>query len=93
MLEHLPPGSPWHRERAGTPWQDEDWMLHDISSRLRDLLVLTRNLWRGKNEPPVKEPDYLPTPPGADDPGAHEAQEHIESTQQAELSALVHRRG
>lgn len=88
MVEHLPPGSAVHRAANG-PWGDQDWVLHDVSSRLRDLLVLTSNLNRPKNAAP-RHPEYLPSPQQPGDPvpvddGPEQAQ--------LELRALIHRGG
>jgi len=76
MIEHLPPNSPWHRSQNG-PWGDQERLLHQIESRLRDLVVIDRTALaalaagfhiQGTVEPP--EPTYLRVPhPDVDDEG------------------------
>lgn len=60
MLEHLPPGNPAQREIFG-PWGDDQMMLHDISSQLRNLVIQNYNRYRDKGQP-AQEPEYLPNP-------------------------------
>lgn len=59
MVENLPPKGPVARALNGR-WGDDDWMLFDISSRMRDLSAQLYNLFRGTS-PPI-EPAYLPKP-------------------------------
>lgn len=98
MIEHLPPGSAWHRARGG-PWRDTESLLWSIESRLRDLTVATHNgaavtvaAITRKPARFVSEPKYLPTPPRPVDDD--EASPVVgDPVARAELSALVHRRG
>lgn len=75
MIEHLPPGSPWHRTHTG-PWGEHERLLHQVESRLRDLLAVEHTALaalaagfhvQGGVHPP--EPVYMriPPPPGDDD--------------------------
>lgn len=93
MIEHLPPDSAWHRHRRETPWADSEWMLHDISSRLRDLNVLIGNVFRGKGAPAAPPPKHLPhpRPAGLPDPAAQAVPG--EPAVEAELLSVVHRKG
>lgn len=59
MVENLPPKNPVARAVSGE-WGDEEWMLWDISGRLRDLSIQLHNLFRGNSA--ALEPEYLPRP-------------------------------
>lgn len=101
MIEHLPPGSAWHRARSG-PWTDTEFLLHDIDSRLREVVVGVQNAavaivstLAGKHAgSPAPPPKFLPLPPAPpvddveDVAAAAGGEQH-----KAELASMVHRRG
>ena len=98
MIEHLPPGSAWHRATAG-PWRDVESLLWSIESRLRDLTVATHNASAvtvaaitHRQARFAPQPKYLPTPPPPAGVDAEPAQVG-DPAERTELSALVHRRG
>lgn len=59
MAEHLPPNNPAERELFGR-WGEDLFMMHDISSSLRNLLVQNYNLHRG--DAPAEEAVHLSYP-------------------------------
>lgn len=97
MIEHLPPGSPWHRARNG-PWGDTERLLHQVESRLRDLLVIERTALaalaagfhiQGDLNPP--EPTYMRVPPPPDDEESSEEQDAmVEDAAMAEFERFFH---
>lgn len=80
MIEHLPPGNAARRAIDG-PWGDVERMLHDLDSHMRLLLNGYANVHRGKDDPQVEFPGFLPTPP------LTEIQEQRRAQQQAEQAA------
>lgn len=92
MIENLPPDSPW--ARAHDPWTQRDYLLWNIESRLRDLIMTERTALAAlaaglhiKGDPAPPDPTYI-TPP------ARQRTENIEdvrSRERAELASLVHR--
>jgi hypothetical protein len=61
MIEHLPPGNAARRAIDG-PWGDVELMLHSVDSHLRLLLNGYANVHKGKDDPQVEFPGFLPTP-------------------------------
>lgn len=66
MVAHLPAGSAYHRARQG-PWTDGEYLLHDVDSRLRDVVAqlafqsgLLRSVHRSSAD--VSQPTYIPVP-------------------------------
>lgn len=97
MIEHLPPDSAWHRHRSG-PWSGQEWLLWNVESRLRELLVATHNGAAAtvgaivrKQAPMVQAPKLLPTPPRPAHEESDPAVPGPGALERTELSALVHR--
>jgi hypothetical protein len=59
LANHLPPDSPLTRALNGNAWQEETWLLHDISTALRMLHANVANALGAKPRAVVKP---LPTP-------------------------------
>jgi hypothetical protein len=59
LVEHLPPDSALGRVLSG-PWGAVEHLLHDVDSRIRDLVTLTYNINRDKGE--AQQPEYIPAP-------------------------------
>lgn len=60
MCEQLPPGNPVQRE-LNTPWNELEYLVHDVSSNLRALRADVQNALRERGAAPAK-PEFLPTP-------------------------------
>ena len=75
--------------RSGSRWLDEDWLLWDVANHLRLLTTLTHNINRGKSAP--MDFEALPRPDAEDSAGDVVTAE--QAAAEAELSALVHRKG
>lgn len=88
-IENLPPDRVLQEALGESRWLDEDWLLYDIANNLRFLKSLTYNVNRGQNAPMDYEP--LPAPDTKDSAGDTVTAE--QAAAEAELSALVHRKG
>jgi len=84
LIEGLPPDNAVTRAINGSHWVDSTWLLHDVSSQLRNLNASVHNIVQ---KPPVK-PQFLPTPelPRS---AAEEADEAQLVQQRAEMDALL----
>lgn len=83
MCQHLPPGNPVQRE-LNTPWNEIEYLVHDVSSNLRALRTDLRNAFREKGETP-SEPQLLPTPETLNE----NADQRSEEQKQAEYDHLL----
>lgn len=88
MASHLPPGNAVQRELHG-PWADSDWMLHDISSQLRQIASSYYNVHREKGAPPVHA-EHLPSPGSDKAPEDDRSPERIKA-EQDHLQAVLSR--
>lgn len=91
LVEGLPPDSALGRAVNGTAWQDREYLLHDIDSRIRDLFALTYNVHAGPDAQPMK-PDYIDRPSTPRDEAAEAKQKAIEAERRAaatDLAALI----
>jgi hypothetical protein len=86
LVEGLPTDSAFGIAlRDGNPWTDDTYLLHDISSRMRDLTNMIGNLFRKEGSPAV-EVTYLPRP--ADGESVEDAVDaEVDAEYQARLKA------
>jgi hypothetical protein len=86
LVEHLPPGNPLWRSRNGD-WGQQEYLLHSVESRLRDLLTLTFNIHRKEDVSP-KEVEYLPLPDTPEDEEQKRAQAEYDEIMRRQLEEL-----
>lgn len=85
LINGLPPGNALERARHGR-WSDLEVLLHDISSRVRELVAITYNIHRGDR--PAAEVTYLERPRTADDIAQQAAQDAYDDLMQRQLEEL-----
>ena len=87
LVENLPPGNPLQRARDGYPWSDAEQLLWQVESRVRELIILTANVYREKGAPPM-EPTYLPRPLSPEEAEQQAAQRAYDDLMQRQLEEL-----
>lgn len=61
MVEHLPPGSAFHRAVRGHGWQESEYLLAETADAVRTLAAITVAV-NSKRPKSVKMPEPLPRP-------------------------------
>lgn len=88
MVENLAPDPAIQSALAGSTWGDQPWMLHDLTTQLRALVAITFNINRPRGTAPLTlEPLPHPTP------SVEESITEEQAAAEAELLALMHRKG
>lgn len=85
LVEALPPGNALERARHGR-WSDLELLLHDISSRLRELVSITYNTHRGDR--PAADVTYITKPLTPEDIAQQVAQDAYDDLMQRQLEEL-----
>lgn len=91
LVEGLPPDSALGRAINGTSWQDREYLLHDIDSRIRDLFALAYNIHRDPKTAPMT-PDYIDRPRTPRDEAIEAEQQALEAERRSaanDLAALI----
>lgn len=86
LVEHLPPGNPLERARFGR-WSDDQLLVWQVESRLRELLTLTSNIHRTKGSQPV-EPTYMERPASPEEVEQQAIQAAYDDLMQRQLEQL-----
>lgn len=73
----------------GHRWDDQEYLLHDLTSRLRELVVITSNVNRAKDTP-AADVEYIPRPetPGGE---SNTAAPEVNHEERANLLAVLAR--
>lgn len=86
LVENLPPGNALERARFGR-WSDDQMLMWQVESRIRELLTLTANVYRSKGSQP-HEPTYLERPATPDEQELAAAQKAYDDLMVKQLEEL-----